>query len=527
MSKPEILRIAYPPEVCRLVPETESSHILGGSRYMIEPIDLDKYDYVEEEYIVGGKANVYHWSDNERYPHILLREAPYCSRMIVRKPRDPQKFSGLIHCELMNSNSGLDRSNAGWAPCHEHLMSYGHASISFTISERAMKVMRLFDPARYGDLQFKNPIPKDERMPIETLHGLPLDEETEDGLQYDFYSQVAALIKAKREDSPFIGYDVKKLMLQGTTPGNLSAYVAAVHPVTKLPDGTPCFDGFLIFMTGAPGALNNSRNMLDPFDFRDLYYSEVPFIHLNTVADMLGDTMHPSWSVMWRRYQPNEEGRYLRLIEMAGGGIGIKFTAQYGNCKEDMEKAAATGALPGRPGGQSGQGGPGGKPVIDGTAGPGGRPVIDGTARAAGPANAPGPMFPQGEMYDFPAHLVLCAMIENLWKWMTTGEAPEKVNWLEMTGEYPDMTFARDKYGVFKGGLRNPYVDAPLFVTNSSGIITRRLTKEELTELYGTRAGYVQKVRESAERMVAHGHLLPEHVQFFIDEAEQADIPLD
>ena len=498
MVKPEILRTAYPPEVCRLVPETEDSHILGGSRRMIEPIDLEAYDYIEEEYIVKGNANVYHWTDNERYPHIIFSGAPYCTRMIVRKPKDPEKFSGIIHCELMNPNSGLDRSNAGWAPCHEYLMSRGHGSISFTFSEVSMKGLRAYDPERYGELAFKNPIPKEQRMPASVwLDGNPIDEETENGLQYDFYSQVAALIKAKREDSPFVGYDVKKIMLQGTTGGDLSAYVAAVHPVTKLPDGTPCYDGFLIFMTGAPGFLKNSRYMLDPFDFRDLYYSEVPFIHLNTVADLLGDTMHPSWSTMWHRYQPNEEGRYLRLIEIAGAGIGRKFTAKYGNCREDMEKIEKTGALKRR-----------GRPAD--------RPLIDGTGR--NPQAMP-------EMFEFPAHLIICAMIENLVNWMLTGEAPEKVDWIEMEGEYPDMKFATDKYGVFKGGLRSPYVDCPLFATNSSGMITRRLTVEELKELYSSKEDYVAKVTASVERMIAHGHLLPEHAHFIIDEDKEVEFP--
>ena len=504
MIQPDILRTAYPPEVCRLVPETEDSHILGGSRRMIEPIDLDTYDYIEEEYIVKGNANIYHWTDNERYPHIIFSSAPYGSRMIVRKPRDPRKFSGIIHCELMNPNSGLDRSNAGWAPCHEYLMQRGHGSISFTISEVSMKGLRAYDPDRYGELGFKNPIPKEQRMPASVwLDGNPIDEETEDGLQYDFYSQVAALIKAGTKDSPFAGYAVKKIMLQGTTGGNLSAYVAAVHPITKLPDGKPCYDGFLIFMTGAPGFLNNSRYMLDPFDFRDLYYSEVPFIHLNTVADLLGDTMHPSWSTLWHRYQPNEEGRYLRLIEIAGAGIGRKYTAKYANCREDMEKIEKTGVLK--------------RPARRQAA-----PLIDGTGRKENAPHFPGP---GTEMLEFPAHFIICAMIENLVKWMLKGEAPEKVDWIEMEGEYPDMTFARDKYGVFKGGLRSPYVDCPLFETNSSGVITRHLTSDELKELYGSREGYIEKVTASAERMIAHGHLLPEHAHFIIEEAKEADLP--
>ena len=522
VNRPKILSTAYPPEVCRYVPETETSHILGGSRHMVEPIDLEAYGYVEEEYIIKGFSNIYHWDDNERYPHIIYSHAPYCTRIIVRKPEDPEKFSGIIHCELMNPNSGFDRSNAGWAPCHEYLMSRGHGSISFTMSEVSMKNLRLFDPERYRELGFKNPIPKEQRMPASVwLDGNPIDEETENGLQYDCYSQVAALIKSGREDSPFYGYDFKKIMLQGTTGGDLSAYVAAVHPITKLPDGTPAFDGFLIFMTGAPGFLNNSRYMLDAFDYRDLYYSEVPFIHVNTVADLLGDTMHPSWSTLWHRYQPNEEGRYLRLIEIAGAGIGRKYTAPYGNCDEDVRKVRELQ----RQQGMSGNPGPQGKVSLSHT-GPDGKPLIDGTGRTEEkPEGAP--HFPAGKMLDFPAHLIICAMIDNLIKWMLTGEAPEKVDWVEMEGEYPDMTFKRDKYGAFMGGVRSPYVDCPIYVTDSSGMIIRRLSDEELKECYKSREDFENKVRASVESMIERGHLLEEHKEYLINEVIKEELPFD
>ena len=54
MNTPKILSTAYPPEVCRFVPETETSHILGGSRHMAAPIDLETYGYVEEEYTANS-----------------------------------------------------------------------------------------------------------------------------------------------------------------------------------------------------------------------------------------------------------------------------------------------------------------------------------------------------------------------------------------------------------------------------------------------------------------------------------------
>ena len=58
-------------------------------------------------------------------------------------------------------------------------------------------------------------------------------------------------------------------------------------------------------------------------------------------------------------------------------------------------------------------------------------------------------------------------------------------------------------------------------------MIIRRLSDEELKKLYGSRAGYVAKVTESVERMIAHGHLLPEHAHFLIEEAKEAVLPFE
>lgn len=67
-----------------------------------------------------------------------------------------------------------------------------------TISEIAMKGLRRFDPERYGELAFKNPIRPEDRMPaVMGLGGRMPDEETEDGLKWDYISQVGALGKIR------------------------------------------------------------------------------------------------------------------------------------------------------------------------------------------------------------------------------------------------------------------------------------------------------------------------------------------
>ena len=478
MQKPKIIRTIRPPEY-RLVPETENSHIMGGAKWLLKPIDLEKYGYIEEEYIVKGYSNVYDWEDDEKYPHVIFTDAPYCSRIVVRKPKDPSKFSGIVHCELCNPNSGYDRSNTGWAPSNEYIMSRGHGSVSMTISEIAMKGLRRFDPERYGELAFKNPIRPEDRMPaVMGLGGRMPDEETEDGLKWDYISQVGALVKSGLPGSPFDGYGVKKIMLQGTTGGDLSAYAAAIHPLVRLGGGEHVYDGFLVFMTGAPGGLNNYRAMLHELDPRDLYTCEVPLIHLLTLGDLLGDTIHPSWSTLWHRYQPNEEGRYLRIIEIAGAGISRRYASAYSCCNEDVEKAGA-------------------KQLVG-----------------------------AGEMQaEYPAHYVVCAMIENLIEWMTTGKAPEICDYVETEGEYPNLRFKKDRFGNAMGGLRSPYVDCPLYVYTPAGGTERRLTDDEIRSLYSSREDYVKKVTASVNKMLEKRYILPEHAEMVIKEAEEAELP--
>src|SRR5689334_6322883 len=47
------------PAVQGPLPSTDESHPFGGAAWQLQPQDLAEHGYVEEEYILSGKANVY------------------------------------------------------------------------------------------------------------------------------------------------------------------------------------------------------------------------------------------------------------------------------------------------------------------------------------------------------------------------------------------------------------------------------------------------------------------------------------
>ncbi len=58
------------PEVTGPLPNTDESYSFNAARRQNCPVDLEKYGYVEEEFIISGYANVYEYHDVGLYPKI-------------------------------------------------------------------------------------------------------------------------------------------------------------------------------------------------------------------------------------------------------------------------------------------------------------------------------------------------------------------------------------------------------------------------------------------------------------------------
>jgi hypothetical protein len=92
------------PKVTGPIPVTRDSYPFMSAYHAVEPVDLGKVGYVEKEYFVSGCANVYDYASNGGLK-VRTAGAPYTTRILVRYPADPRKFSGNVIVELLNPST--------------------------------------------------------------------------------------------------------------------------------------------------------------------------------------------------------------------------------------------------------------------------------------------------------------------------------------------------------------------------------------------------------------------------------------
>ena len=244
------------PNECTELPRTADSVPFSAADRLVEPINLVDYGFEEKEFLVKGFSHVYEWNEEEKQPTIQTENAPYCTKALVRLPSNPENFSGRVVVELLNWASKYDRTIPGWGQCFEYYLSRNIAWIGFSVRDVALEAAQRFDPSRYADLGFKNPKPEELRGTPATSYG-KTNLENENGLIWDAISEFGILLKSDSKQNPLYGYDVKNVIITGATAGDLSAYIAGFHPMHRTSNNEPIYDGFLMYMTGAPGGVNH------------------------------------------------------------------------------------------------------------------------------------------------------------------------------------------------------------------------------------------------------------------------------
>jgi Alpha/beta hydrolase domain len=103
------------PRVSGPLPVSAASYPFGAADHQLQPQDLRKVGYVEEEYLASGKANVYSWPATGAV--VRTPDAPYTTRYLVRRPAKASHFSGNVVVEILNPSNRFDL-NIGWALAH-------------------------------------------------------------------------------------------------------------------------------------------------------------------------------------------------------------------------------------------------------------------------------------------------------------------------------------------------------------------------------------------------------------------------
>ncbi|MBY0511150.1 MAG: hypothetical protein K2P94_13490, partial [Rhodospirillaceae bacterium] len=127
-------------------------------------VALVKHGYVEEEYFISGRANIYA-PEGETIDFlktygfgggrvVAKANVPYKTRIVIRRPADIGKFSGTVQIEpIRDVTEGVTTWQRAWP----YIVSHGDVWIGFTVSKANVeKLHKAFDPARYGSLDISD-----------------------------------------------------------------------------------------------------------------------------------------------------------------------------------------------------------------------------------------------------------------------------------------------------------------------------------------------------------------------------------
>ncbi len=464
-----ILGETVPVPTVTAVPVTANSRPLMAADHTMAPLDLSKSGYVESEFLLSGKANVYDWAADGSLT-VKTPNAPYTGKILVRRPSDPSKFSGTVVVELMNNARRFDWAMM-WGYLHDHLIEHGDAWVGISMPPTVAGLQK-FDAARYASLSFANPNPA-ELCPAAPAGrggkaGPPGASPTEDGLRWDMISQVAAALKSTDKNKPFTGFRVDRVYMT-TQITDLEVYINAIHSHANLADGKPAYDGYLVRNPVAPAKISNCGAAPAAADPRALIKDvNVPIIAVVAQGEVVA-------SVPFRKPDSDSPtGRY-RLYEIAGAAHIDKFAYSTG-FPAIADQTAAVGS-------------------------------------AQGTSDWPftamcDPPIPLSELpvlkYSYDAALV------NLDAWSRKGTAPPKEERMQVsTGATPALVM--DEFGHAKGGVRSPFVDVPTasYTTTSPGPGTcaelghaTPFAADRIKMLYPTATEYAKKVNADVDALV-------------------------
>ena len=449
------------PKFAGPVPVTADSYPFLAPNHALVPFDLAQAGYVEEEFIVTGTANVYDWAADGSLS-VKTANAPYGTRILVRRPANAARFSGVVVVEPLAATRRFD-----WAMMfgylREHMIEHGDAWVGIT-SPTAADGLKKFNPARYAALSFANPSPG-EACP-DTKGG---PSNAEDGLRWDMLSQVGALLKSNAAGSPFAGFRVEGLYMTSQF-ADLVTYVNAVHSHARLANGKPVYDGYLLRNPGAAGRIRQCAPALGANDPRRMVAKvDVPVIEV--VAQ--GEVVDSMWQ---RRPDSDEPGNRFRRYEIAGASHIDHFAFDHA-LPNFADQVAAVGAALGT--------------------GP------------EWPLAAPcDPVIPLST--DPRLKYAYDAVVVSLDQWARKGTAPPRASAIEVK----DGAVVLDQAGNGVGGVRSPWVDVPsaTYFTTSPGPGTCRelghtvaFDKARMDSLYGSDKNYQSKFAQSVDQLVKAG----------------------
>jgi hypothetical protein len=484
------------PNVTGPIPVTGDSYPFNAANHSIVPQDLSKFHYIEEEYFLSGLANVYDFDSNGKIT-IKVADAPYTTRILMRRPASPRGFSGTVIVELLNPTSRYDL-DVQWQFASDYFLAHKDIWVGVTVKPVTVVALKTFDPKRYVPLSMANPLSSDKTCP-NPISLLPdSTPATENGLVWDILSQVGALLKSPLPKNPLHGFDVKRVFATGysQTGGYLVPYINFIHPLptATLDNGKSVYDGYLIGDgDGLAISINQCTAPIKSDDPRFVIQPRSEPIISIVTQTLLGI------NVPARRGDSDSPTDRYRRYEIPGASHVSKRGMFYFPSPADTAKT--------------------GIPQL---------PLACTEIETHG-------------LTDFPLEYYMNGGFANLDAWVRDGTVPPKTPWIKVKN-VPGVPFPvaeLDQYGNAIGGVPVPYIEVPIttYYTRSTSADPRGilfcslsgykvpLKKETLEQLYPTHEVYVKKIKDSVEALVKDRLITKEDGLKIINEAEQASVP--
>ena len=291
----------------------------GAAPDVMRDYDLATLGYEETEFSVEGTATSYelqgergadgHW---EVTPGA---GAPFRTRIVVRRPIDPARFSGTVVVEWNNVTAGIDAA-PDWGFFHRHLTSRGHAWVGVSAQKVGIDGggfvegihLKLLAPERYAELEHPG-----------------------DAWSFDIFTQVGALLRLPADENPLRGLAPEQILAAGESQSAacLVTYINAIDPHARL------FDGF--FVHGRPGVGVSIDGVFIPSSQREgmeatrraiSYKGErirqdarVPVLVLQSETDVI---------LLGGRLAAQPDSERIRVWEMAGAAHADTYTVSAG-----------------------------------------------------------------------------------------------------------------------------------------------------------------------------------------------------
>jgi len=460
----------------------------GTAPDVMREYDLATLGYEETEFSVEGSATSYELRGErgvDGYWDVTPgAAAPFRTRCVVRRPIDPDRFSGTVVVEWLNVSGGIDAA-PDWGFFHRHLAAQGHAWVGVSAQKVGIDGggfvesihLKLLAPERYGELEHPG-----------------------DAWSFDIFTQVGALLRLLADENPLGGLVPEQILAAGESQSAacLVTYINAVDPQAHL------FDGF--FVHGRPGVgvsidgvfipsargegIEATRRIISAKGERIRQDARVPVLVLQSETDviLLGGGLAE---------QPDSER--IRVWEMAGAAHADTYTVSAGRHDDGTLSPERMAEFL--------------------------RPT---TKLMIGNTDSPINAVPQ-------QHYVSQAALAHLARWAAGGEPPPSAPRLDLDAE--STGFRLDEHGNASGGIRSPWVDVPTCVMSGLGQTgetfamlfgrTEPFDAATLTVLYpGGKAEYLERFEAALDAAIAAGFILGEDRSEILEVAAASSYPL-